>query len=402
MDRVKRKYSALFQNLGRFAMRLARVHSPLTMLYISVFLTQMCLGVVFLTTPILAIAMEASPFLIGLIGASGGATYAIMTRVFGPVSDRFSRKKMLFAAEVAQAFSMALCFFSKDPYQLMFGRLFLSVGAALFWPLAAAHVGDFVESDKLSQALAGYNVSWSSATIIGPQLGGVLITWFSTSTSFLVALAVFFFAGALLLSGTESKTDISHQTFDQNESDKPVLQSSKVFPLLYAFLVAFTSATLSALFPAYATQLGVPANVIGSMFLLSGLIQTLTIFSANRLQSKFREGVVLLSSSIFLVCSLTMIGMSLVIPAFFVGFAIFGLGQGMAYSTAIFLVLRESGSRRGKAAGVFESTLGVGFFTGPLVGGALYQVGGAYPYFFGAFISLFIMVFHLFMKLRSV
>ena len=138
------------------------------------------------------------------------------------------------------------------------------------------------------------------------------------------------------------------------------------------------------------------------MFLLSGLIQTLTIFSANRLQSKFRERILLLMSSFFLLCSLTMIGLASALPFFFVGFAIFGLGQGMAYSTAIFLVLKGSDSRRGKSAGVFESTLGVGFFTGPLVGGVLYQAGDAYPYFFGAFISLCVMVSHLFMMLRQI
>ncbi len=381
-------------------MGLAKVRSPLTVLYVSTFLTQMCLSIVFIATPILAYVMKASPFLIGLIGASGGATYAIMTRVFGPVSDRFSRKKLLFTAEVVQGFSMALFFFSQDPYQLIFARFVLSVAAALFWPLAAAYVVDLVGTDKLSQALVSYNVSWSSATIIGPQLGGLLISWFSTRTSFLVALAVFFFAAALLLLGTEANINRSHHTFNPNKNEKLVRESSKVFPLIYAFLLAFTSATLSAIFPAYATQLGVPADLIGFMFLLSGLIQTLTIFSANRLQFKFRERILLLMSSFFLICSLAMIGLTSVTPLFFVGFAIFGLGQGMAYSTAIFLVLRGSGSRRGKAAGMFESTLGVGFFIGPLVGGALYQVSGGYPYFFGAFVSLCVMVSYLFTMLR--
>jgi len=360
----------------------------------------MCLSIVFIATPILAYVMKASPFLIGLIGACGGATYAIMTRVFGPVSDRFSRKKLLFTAEVVQGFSMALFFFSQDPYQLIFARFVLSVAAALFWPLAAAYVVDLVGTDKLSQALVSYNVSWSSATIIGPQLGGLLISWFSTRTSFLVALAVFFFAAALLLLGTEANINRSHHTFNPNKNEKLVRESSKVFPLIYAFLLAFTSATLSAIFPAYATQLGVPADLIGFMFLLSGLIQTLTIFSANRLQFKFRERILLLMSSFFLICSLAMIGLTSVTPLFFVGFAIFGLGQGMAYSTAIFLVLRGSGSRRGKAAGMFESTLGVGFFIGPLVGGALYQVSGGYPYFFGAFVSLCVMASYLFTMLR--
>jgi len=52
----------------------------------------------FLATPILAYTMEASPFLIGLIGASGRVTYAIMTRVYGSVYDVFFEKENAFFA----------------------------------------------------------------------------------------------------------------------------------------------------------------------------------------------------------------------------------------------------------------------------------------------------------------
>ncbi|MFB0501809.1 MAG: MFS transporter [Candidatus Bathyarchaeia archaeon] len=381
---------------------MSKSHSSLIVPYVSAFLTQLSLSVAFIATPILAYMMEASPFLIGLIGASAGATYAAMTRVFGSICDRFSRKKLLFASEVIQALSMMVCFFSQDPYQLILSRLVFAFGAALFWPLVIAYVGDLVEADHLGQALAGYNVSWSSATVIGPQLGGLLIVWFSIRTSFLVSFAVLFFTATLLLLGTKARIERSRHVVHLTKSEKLVRENSRVFPLIHAFLVAFTAATLSAIFPAYATQLGVPADQIGLMFLLSGLTQTLTVLLANRLQSKLGEGIMLLSSSFLLICSLTMIGLILTVQLFFVSFAIFGLGQGMAYSTAIFSVLKGSGSRRGKAAGVFESTLGVGFFIGPLVGGILYQLGGSYPYFFGAFLSLWIMISHLFMKLRRV
>jgi len=383
-------------------MGLSQSHASLMVLYVSAFLTQMSLSVAFITTPILAYRMEASPFLIGLIGASGGATYAAMTRVFGSISDRFSRKKLLLTSEVIQALSMVICYFSQDPYQLILSRLVFALGAALFWPLVIAYVGDLVEAEQLGPALAGYNVSWISATVIGPQLGGLLIIWFPIRTSFLVAFAVLFFTSTLIFSGTKARIDKLRSLVHPAESEEPVQEDSTVFPLIHAFLVAFTAATLSAIFPAYATQLDVPADQIGLMFLLSGLTQTLTVLLASRLQPKLGEGTMLLSSSLLLICSLTMIGLILTVPLFLVGFTIFGLGQGLAYSTAIFSVLKGSGSRRGKAAGMFESTLGVGFFVGPLVGGILYQLGGSYPYFFGAVLSLWIMITHLVMKLKRV
>ena len=198
------------------------------------------------------------------------------------------------------------------------------------------------------------------------------------------------------------KSTRSHHTHHLNQNEERVLNDSKVSPLIYAFLFAFTGAILSALFPAYATQLDISADLIGLMFLLSGLAQTITILLSSRLQSKLGTEKMLLLSAVFLCVSLTIIGFTFAIPIFMVGFLVFGFGQGMVYSTVILLVLRGSGSRRGKAAGLFESTLGVGFFAGPLVGGALYQVGGAYPYFLGAFVSLSILASQLFLMLRRV
>lgn len=382
-------------------MRLANTPFRLMRLYVSVFLSQTALAVAFLATPILAaVEMHAPPFLIGLIGASTGGPYAIMTFFFGSASDRFSRKKMLLAAEAISAFAMILCFLSQEPYQLIFARFVFSIGLALFWPLAEAYTGDLVQTDQLSQALTGYNVSWSLATIVGPLLGGLIITWFLTRTPFLVALTLFVFAGMLFLPRTVANITRSHQTHHLNQNEERVLNNPKVYPLIYAFLFAFTGALLNAIFPAYAIQLDISPDVIGLMFLLSGLAQTITVLLSSRMQSKLGTEKLLLLSSIFLCTSLTIIGLTLAIPTFMVGFLIFGFGQGMAYSTAILLVLKGSGSRRGKAAGMFEGILGVGFFTGPLVGGALYQVGGPYPYFLGAFVSLSMVTSQLILMLR--
>jgi len=383
-------------------MELTRIRSHLMVLYACAFLSQTCLGVISLATPILAYVLEASPLLVGFIGASSGATYAIMARVFGSASDRFSRKKLLFTGGIVQALSAALCFISPNPYQLAFARFVLSFGAALFWPLTTAHIGDLVGIEQLGQALMGFNVSWSLGTIVGPQLGGLLITWFSIRTPFLVALGVFFFIAMLLLLGTEANINRSYPKPHLNENENFVQNDSKAIPLLYTFLSAFASGTLSALFPFYATDLGVSADLIGFMFLLSGLTQTITVLLADTLQFKLGEGKMLLLSPFFLFCSLIMISLTSMIPILFVGFAIFGLGFGIAYSTALFRLMKGSGSRKGKTAGIFESTLGIGFFAGPFVGGALYQVGDTYPYFFCAFVSLSIMTFQLSMMLRRV
>jgi MFS family permease len=360
------------------------------MLFVYAFLNQMCLSVTLISLPILAYAMEASPLLIGLIGTGGGITYAVMTRIFGSILERFSRKKLFFVAELVQAFSMLICFASENPYELIFARFVLAGGCALFWPLIESCIADLSEPSRLGRDLMRFNVSWSLAAIVGPQLGGFLITWFFTKAPFLLSLVVLSFVSTLLLlPGIDAHVNGSSKMSKLINNHKlvPKKESSKFSPLTYVFLFGFNTAILSGIFPAYATQLGVSADLIGFMFLLSSLTQTLMFFSADKLQPKVGEQVILLTSAFLFFGSLTTIGMSPLEISFFWGFALFGIAQGMAYSMAMLLILKENGSRR-RAAALFESTLGVGFTIGPLAGGVLYQLGGGYPYLFGAVFSL--------------
>ncbi len=361
------------------------------MLFVYAFLNQMCLSVTLISLPILAYAMEASPLLIGLIGTGGGIAYAVMTRIFGSILEKISRRKLFFVAELVQAFSMLICFASENPYELIFARFVLAGGCALFWPLIESCIADLSGPNRLGRDLMRFNVSWSLAAIVGPQVGGLLITWFFTKAPFLLSLVVLSFVSTLLLlPGIDAQVNGSSKMSNLINDQKfvPRKESSKYSPLTYVFLFGFNTAILSGIFPAYATQLGVSADLIGFMFLLSSLTQTLMFFSADKLQPKVGEQAILLTSAFLFFGSLTTIGMSaLGISVFFWGFALFGIAQGMAYSMAMLLILKENGSRR-RAAALFESTLGVGFTIGPLVGGVLYQLGGGYPYLFGAVFSL--------------
>lgn len=367
---------------------MSRTFSSLAMLNVSAFLVTLGVHAVSITVPILAYVMKASPFLIGLIGAFGGVSYAVLALFFGPISDRFSRRKLLFVGGVIQASAMLIFLTSQDLYQLILASFVFSIGTALYYPLSVAYVGDRTVQDQLGKALRNYNVSWSMATMIGPQLGGLLIAWFSVRTPFFIAFTVLLFAGALLLSTKETNVDRSFHEPHLNELVIPVQVNPKLLPLICVFVFTFNLAILYALFPAYATQLGVSADLIGSLFLLSGLFRTLTFFSAPVLQSKLSWRNILLLSSILFTFSSTILGLVSEMSLFFVAFTLIGISDGASYSTATMIILGGSGSRRGKAAGMMEGTLGLAFFVGPLVGGALYQIGGSCPYFFGAFLNL--------------
>ncbi|MEM2961028.1 MAG: hypothetical protein QXU67_05425, partial [Candidatus Bathyarchaeia archaeon] len=81
-------------------------------------------------------------------------------------------------------------------------------------------------------------------------------------------------------------------------------------------------------------------------------------------------------------------------------FFIFGLGTGMSYSASISSILRRWSTSRGYAAGLFESLIGVGYFLGPLAGGAISIYGSNMPYIFGSFFGFVIFLIQLILNIK--
>jgi MFS family permease len=69
-------------------------------------------------------------------------------------------------------------------------------------------------------------------------------------------------------------------------------------------------------------------------------------------------------------------------------FALFGVGVGLSYAASIALVLGRWETSRGRAAGIFESLIGVGYFVAPLIGGIVAEYSITAPYLFGFVLSL--------------
>jgi MFS family permease len=106
----------------------------------------------------------------------------------------------------------------------------------------------------------------------------------------------------------------------------------------------------------------------------------------------------------FLLGSLVLAGASIVtfsstnIFLFLLSFFIFGFGSGVTYSNCIFFILNLWGKKKGYAAGVFESIIGLGYFVGPLVGGAISEFSPNLPYLYGSGLSLVVFFLHLILK----
>jgi len=240
--------------------------------------------------------------------------------------------------------------------------------------------------------------------IIGPLLGGILISEFSFTAPFLFSMFVAFLFGVFSILIVKEPRRILDMDVHSNESfeiDDERSGGSIVIVLAMIFLFSSIGGILMSLFPSYATDLGISAFEIGVIAFASSATRAITFYQATRIEARINKtGMFLLGSLALSLASLiTFYGNNTL--AFLTGFLIFGFGGGISYAASIASVLKWRKSSRGYAAGMFESLIGVGYLVGPLIGGFLSEFAGNAPYLFGFFLSLAVLLLQLIWKRRA-
>lgn len=172
-------------------------NDPLKFLFIVAFLGEATTGIVGIAIPIYANSLGASSLVLGIIGAAGGLIYTIVPLLSGILSDRLNRKPFIIASMVGSSASFILYSLTHDPFVFIFIKVLESLSSAIFWPAVEALISDSSQG-KLEEALGGFNLSWGSAMIVGPMIGGVLISAYSINAPFLIALVIAILVGILV------------------------------------------------------------------------------------------------------------------------------------------------------------------------------------------------------------
>jgi MFS family permease len=363
----------------------------------------MNVGAVGISVPIYANRLGASPFLVGIIGSVGGLIYSFMPLVSGVLSDKFRRKAFILASLFSYGFSCLLYNFTEDPFMLVFINILQGFSISAFWPAMEALIADSAEM-RLEKAMRRFNVSWGFAVIIGPMLGGVLISMLSIKAPFLLSSLISFFSGLLVLafvvepSGRRrEKVQSKFELKDNGET-----QGSITTAIASIFLFSSIVGIIFALFPSYATDLRILPFEIGSIAFAFGVSRTVTFYQANRIEAKLGKLGMFLLGSLALTIGSVLTFITTNVLMFIACFIILGFGSSLSYATSITFILERWGSSRGYAAGVFESLIGLGFFSGPLIGGMISEYAPNAPYLYGFILGLTVFFFQLlYAKLRQ-
>ncbi|MEM2093111.1 MAG: MFS transporter [Candidatus Bathyarchaeia archaeon] len=360
---------------------------------------QLLIGVVGITVPIYAVGLGASPLLLGIIGATGGFIYSFMPFVSGVLSDRIKRRIFIFTSIFLYGLANFLYFLAESPLMLLPIKALEWVSVAIFWPSAEALLTDF-SGEKLEVNLRKFNLSWSSGTIAGPIIGGILISLTGIKTPFVLssafAFALSFLALAKIKEATCKETDMQKEV-NQKCSEKVPITTAVTAVVLFSSI----SGIIYNLFPAHATSLGIPAHEVGLILLANGLFRMVAFVEAYRIEAKIGMSNIFLTGSLIIASASAITLISSTTIMFFSAFSIFGLGMGLLYATSIACILRGWGAAKGHAAGIFESFIGLGNLLGSSTGGLLSEyVALNAPYMLIFIASLALFIYHAGCSLR--
>ncbi len=363
----------------------------------SAFLMQMLTGIVGIAVPIYAAELGASPLLLGFIGATGGLIYSFMPLASGVLSDRFRKKTFVFTSTFLYGLSCLLYSIVEDPYMLIPVKALEWISVSLFWPSVEALLVEASEVN-VEETLRRFNLSWGSATIVGPMIGGSLISVIGVKTPFITALIISltlaFLAVVMVKERLKDELVGESETLASIENRSVSIVGAIVEILLFSSI----GGVIFNLFPAYAVSLGIPAYTVGLIMLINGLFRLIAFFETYKIEAKFNRRFVFLTGSLIMAfaSALTAIGSTALI--FAISFAFFGFGAGILYASSIATLLKDWGAKKGYASGLFESLIGVGYFLGSLTGGFVSEYAPNAPYILGLSISLIVCLFQVFYK----
>lgn len=127
-----------------------------------------------------AVLQHGSASDVGLVAAAGLVPVVVLLLVGGVVSDRFSRRVVMFSSDVlrtAAEIGLGAWILVQHPPLWAFMALSACVGAggAFFNPAMTGLVPEVVSASRLQQANALTGLSQSAASIIGPVLAGIIV-----------------------------------------------------------------------------------------------------------------------------------------------------------------------------------------------------------------------------------
>ena len=254
-------------------------------------------------------ALTNKAIMLGLVNLAAGLPTLALTMIGGSAADRFDKRKILIATQIAQiAFALGLGWLVLTGriqiWHVIFFAALLGISIAFEMPAISALVPELVKREQIASAVALDRSVFHGSRLIGPSLAGLFVGWWGAASAFFANAFSFLALIIALISlprrpvGTKEEEEKRRsgimEGFRYVRSDRTILSMI----MLIALTTIFIFPTISVMLPLYVRnvlQLG--PDSMGWLMATSGtgaFLGSLGLLSiAREKRLKFMSGNVL-------------------------------------------------------------------------------------------------------------
>jgi MFS family permease len=296
----------------------------------------------------LVLSLTHSPAILGAVMVATTVPSGVLLLVGGAITDWFSPRIVMLFAHLVRGAAVGVLTVLAITHSLHLWEIYpigivVSIGDAFFWPASDSILPSLVATADLPRANALLGTSGQVARLVGPLLGGALVTLGSTTVA-LGFNAITFFVAATTVAVAPRQPSTSEGPSSVGAIMREIRSGlsyagRNVEVRLVLLLVSASTLTYSGLFavglPALAQRFPHGPAVLAAMVAAWGLGQLIGTISATITGLPKRWGLLIIGMAIIEGISYAVLGL---VPQYLLAVALLAfLGIGVAYSSDVAL-----------------------------------------------------------------
>ena len=315
---------------------------------------------------------------VGLVASAYGLPVALLSPVFGPLSDRRGRRYALLLGLAIFAVAALACTVAPSLPILLAARVINGIGSAILMPAAFAAAGDLPDADARGRAIALLSTAFPLSNVLGLPVGALA----TAAGGWRAPFALIAIVALLAMVGVATSRQISSvRTADRGYAATfgRVLRDRRALAVMSVTMVWFAGAIGLFIYMGefFHETYGVPIEQAGLVYVVVGVVGVVAARSSGVVIERFgARRTVLLGLTLFGSAVLVLPQVTGAFPLALAVFAVWAFGTWFGVPAMQTIVAGLSDTARGTMLAFNGSALNLGGVIGPIISGQIIDRAG--------------------------